>query len=101
MAGVLQHTGIVVSDEQRAEGAARRARLGPSTDDELLLLDELQLPPVPRPLAGVIHRLAVFRDQAFPSPFDRLLMKRAAVVVDEIASPQDRRSRVPEHAVQP
>ena len=39
--------------------------------------------------------LAVFCDQAFPSSLEGLLIEGAGIVVDDVASPQDRRARVP------
>ena len=55
VAGVLQTAVFVVAKQQRAERAAGRARVGPAADDELLLVDDFQLSPVARALAGVIH----------------------------------------------
>ncbi len=100
VAGVLQSAVFVVTQQQRAEGAIGRARVGPPADDELLLVDDLDLPPVAGALAGVIHRVRLFGDEPFPSVVERVLKELARIAGDDVAQPQDRRACVAKHALQ-
>ena len=59
---------VVHAKQQRAEVLTRLPRLRPAADDELLLLDELELPPGGAAPARLIGRARIFDDQAFP-PF--------------------------------
>src|SRR5580704_17250999 len=66
MPGVDQLRPFIVADNQRAERDARLARVGPPADDELLLLLELELEPVARPVAGIVARTGLLRDHTLP-----------------------------------
>src|SRR5206468_3789966 len=92
--------GFVDAEQQRAEVRARLTRLGPAGDHELLLVDDLDFPPVGRALAGLVQRVGVLGDQAFPAPLERFLVKRAAVAADLAADAEDRRRRAAEDALQ-
>src|SRR6267378_3953564 len=91
---------IVDAEQQRAEVRARLPRLGPAADDELLLVDDLELAPVGRALAGLVLRVGVLRDEAFPPALERLLVKRASVAAHGRADAQQWRSRLAEHALE-
>src|SRR5690242_2110960 len=51
VAGVDERVAFIHAQQEGAEVFAGVARLGPAADDELLLVDDLQLPPVGRSLA--------------------------------------------------
>src|SRR4029434_2612589 len=91
---------IVDAEQERAEVRPRMPRLGPSTDDELLFANDLQLPPVGRALAGLVQRRAVLRDQAFPTMLQRLAVQRAGVAADLPAQSQRRVGRAREQPLE-
>ncbi len=67
-AGDLGFVGVVTTDahDERAEMLARLPRRGPPPDDELLTPQQLDLLPRWTPLAVVVDRRRLFRDQALP-----------------------------------
>src|SRR2546430_1881690 len=98
MSDVDEVLALVHAEQERAEVRARLAWLGPSADDEFLLVDDLDFAPVGRALARFVQRLRVLRDQPFPSALQRLLVERTSVAADDVADAQQRRSRAAEHA---
>src|SRR5439155_25844817 len=69
----------------------RLPRLGPAADDEFLLVDDLDLVPVGRALAGLVRRGCMLGDQALPAVPQRLLIERAAVAAHRRAEADGRR----------
>src|SRR5207244_11805532 len=74
----------ILAEQQSAEWAPGCARLGPAADDELLLVQDLQLPPVVCRLAGVVDGVDPLRNQPFPSLFQR---PRSEEHTSELQSP--------------
>ena len=79
---------FVYTQQQRPEVRARKARFGPAADDEFLFADDLELPPVRRPLAGLIHGVGPFRNQPFPAAGERALVQRVTVRARDLADAQ-------------
>src|SRR6185295_10282851 len=91
VAGIDQVGAFVDAEQQRAEVRARAARLGPAADDELLLANELQFPPVGRALAGLVERVRLLRDQALPAARHRLVVEGLSVAAHLLADAENRR----------
>src|SRR6267378_671136 len=91
---------IVDAEQQRAEVRARLPRLGPAADDELLFVDDLQLAPVGRALAGLVARVGVLGDEAFPAFLEGALVQRAAVAADDLADAENRGPGASEDALE-
>src|SRR2546425_11742513 len=91
---------IVDAEQQCPEVRARLSRFGPAADDELLLVDDLELAPVGRALAGLVLRVGVLRDEAFPAVLERLLIESASVAAHGRADAQQWRSRLGEPALE-
>ncbi len=89
---------LVDAEQQRAESAARAARLGPSADDELLLADELQLRPIGRALARDVFGRRALGDQAFPAFGNRSTVELAPVAGHLLGDAQKRRAGIAEDA---
>src|SRR5438093_5615349 len=88
---------LVHAEQERAEVRAHLARLGPSADDELLFVQDLELAPVRGALARLVQRQRVLRDQPFPAALHRLLEQCSSVAAYDVAEEQERRSRTAEH----
>ena len=88
---------VVHAEQQRAEVLARLSRFGPAADDELLFVQELQLPPGRAAPSGLVRRRAppLTISPSQPSRV-RPRLQRAAVAADLLADAERvRRSRVP------
>ncbi len=97
---VRQVAVFVNAEQQRAEILARLARLGPAADDEFLLVYDLQLAPVRRPLARLVERRRVLGDESFPALIEGALVQRAPVAVYHFTDAEQRRARVTERPLE-
>ena len=88
MADVDEARSFIDAQQERAEPGACLARLGPASDDKLLLLGDLDLAPVRCPLARLVEGIRVLRDQAFPPLLEGALVQRTAVATHHLADAQ-------------
>src|SRR6185436_13563938 len=73
---VPQRALVVRAEDQRSEMNSSAARIGPSDDDELVLLVQLVFHPLGAALRGAIRRAGELDHQAFPVLLARLLHER-------------------------
>src|SRR5262245_48737640 len=85
VADVPQPGAVVQAEQQGAELLARLPRLGPSADDEFLLLEQLDLPPRRRSPPRLVGGARLLRDEAFPAFLFRAGVQRARVARDLLA----------------
>src|SRR5262249_3492190 len=91
VADVHERAMFVDAQRQRTEMGARVPRLGPSTDDEFLLVNDLELAPVGSALARLVQRARVLRDQPFPSALECPLVQLTTVAAYALAHAEKRR----------